>query len=95
MWPHQVHGGLIWASSRTASPAKLTTLATVSVEKDGTIVVERIRDGSNAALAGLQLNDVVRATTARAKVGCPEFDCLAGGHANHKAFAEPISIVVI
>ncbi len=57
-------------------------------EKHGKIIIEKIRDGSNAALAGLQLNDVVRATTARAKVGCPELDCLGGGNSNHKAFAE-------
>ena len=69
-------------------PCQADHLGPVCTEKDGKILIEKIRDGSNAALAGLQLNDVVRATTARAKVGCPKIDCLAGGLAHHQAFAE-------
>lgn len=62
-------------------------------EQKGRIVVERILDGSNAALGGLQIGDVIRGTTARSKV--PVFPntllinpsstavCLCGGLGQH------------
>ena len=37
-------------------------------EQKGRIVVEKMVDGSNAALGGLQIGDVIRGTTARSKV---------------------------
>ena len=37
-------------------------------EQKGRIVVERMVDGSNAALGGLQVGDRIRGTTARSKV---------------------------
>ena len=37
-------------------------------EQKGRIVVEKILDGSNAALGGLQVGDVIRGTTGRSKV---------------------------
>lgn len=37
-------------------------------EQKGRIVVEKMVDGSNAALGGLQVGDVIRGTTARSKV---------------------------
>ncbi len=40
----------------------------VHAEQKGRIVVEKILDGSNAALGGLQLGDVIRGTTGRSKV---------------------------
>ncbi len=43
----------------------------VHAEQKGRIVVEKILDGSNAALGGLQLGDVIRGTTGRSKVHHP------------------------
>lgn len=43
-------------------------LGAVMAEQKGKIVVERIIDGSNAALGGLQIGDVIRGTTARSQV---------------------------
>lgn len=40
-------------------------------EQKGRVVVERIQDGSNAALGGLQIGDRIRGTTARSKVPYP------------------------
>lgn len=43
-------------------------LGAVLAEQKGRIVVEKILDGSNAALGGLQPGDVIRGTTGRSKV---------------------------
>lgn len=43
-------------------------LGAVLAEQKGRIVAEKILDGSNAALGGLQLGDVIRGTTGRSKV---------------------------
>lgn len=37
-------------------------------EQKSRMVVEKMVDGSNAALGGLQVGDVIRGTTARSKV---------------------------
>lgn len=43
-------------------------LCSYHAEQKGRIIVEKMVDGSNAALGGLQVGDVIRGTTARSKV---------------------------
>ena len=46
----------------------MLSVNSMRAEQKGKIVVERIIDGSNAALGGLQIGDVIRGTTARSQV---------------------------
>lgn len=50
-----------------AAEASLISAA-LCTEQKGRVVVERMQDGSNAALGGLQIGDRIRGTTARSKV---------------------------
>jgi len=54
--------------------SKVSGLVWGSAEQKGRIVVEKILGGSNAALGGLQLGDVIRGTTARSKVSLPTIE---------------------
>lgn len=67
--------------------AKASSLAfTLAAEQKGRVVVERIKDGSNAAIGGLQIGDVIRGTTARSKVVLlipHQQDCDKGGRGSY------------
>lgn len=56
-------------------------LGAVLAEQKGRIVVEKMVDGSNAALGGLQVGDVIRGTTARSKEDVKETRAGSGGRA--------------
>ncbi|KAL3159400.1 hypothetical protein ABBQ38_009830 [Trebouxia sp. C0009 RCD-2024] len=56
-------------------------LGAVLAEQKGRIVVERMLDGSNTALGGLQVGDVIRGTTARSKEDVKETRAGSGSRA--------------